>query len=122
METAVVQKTGGLTPYQAALIQSAVRHEARALLLQRWLKTSIDTLSVADKLAFLRDISAATGSRDTCLRQAGLDRTDSAKTTLDALYNVGGNVTEYEPDDTTPPPAAPSPSPSTPATEGSTDA
>ncbi|RMF22769.1 MAG: hypothetical protein D6760_06770, partial [Deltaproteobacteria bacterium] len=58
----------------AALIQSAVRHERRARLAEQWLRREWELLSTADKLAILREASAATDSRDKCIERLALPR------------------------------------------------
>jgi hypothetical protein len=55
------------------LIQSACRHEARALLLQRKLRNEVESLTTDQYLAVLRDLSAATEARDRALKGLKLD-------------------------------------------------
>ncbi|MGI8981630.1 MAG: hypothetical protein ACR2FY_20575 [Pirellulaceae bacterium] len=55
------------------LIQSALRHEGRVQLLQRWLRLAPAEMELADRLALLRDISQATEKRDGVLEKLGLD-------------------------------------------------
>jgi hypothetical protein len=87
LEDAVCEQHGSIGVYQAALVQSACRHEGRALLLTRWLRTETDGsrkcsadatdkpagLTVAEKLGILKEIGNATDSRDRCLKLLGLD-------------------------------------------------
>ena len=75
LENDVLNRRGAIDTYAAALIQSAIRHERRCLLLQRWLRDENETLAIADRMRILADVSAATESRDRCLRHLGLDRT-----------------------------------------------
>jgi hypothetical protein len=71
-----------LTPeFADSLIQSALRHEGRALLLQRKLRLQSDDLTLDQTRAVLADISDATDRRDRCIRQLGLDR--KAKATIE---------------------------------------
>jgi hypothetical protein len=88
LETAVHALCGSVSIYQAALIQSACRHEGRALLLTRWLRTEsacstkaasepqakAEALSVTERLSILKEIGNATDSRDKCIRALGLDQ------------------------------------------------
>lgn len=74
-EAAVVEAHGEIPLTKAALIQSAVRHEGRAQLLTRWLRES--DLSLAERLAVLKEIGGATDARDRCLKLLDLDRQDA---------------------------------------------
>ena len=81
LENSVQDKEGEICLYNAALIQSSVRHEARAQLLTRWLrKPGKDSdakqpgLSFTERLAVLREIGSATDARDKCLQRLGLDQ------------------------------------------------
>jgi hypothetical protein len=73
LETSVQDSHDSIGVYHAALIQSACRHETRALLLNRWLREQPDA-SLADKLALMRDITNASDSRDKCLEKLGLSK------------------------------------------------
>jgi len=68
-----------------ALLQSAVRHETRALLAAKWLRDQDGKLNLEQRLQLLATISAATDSRDKCLVRLGLDRRDAATITT-TLY------------------------------------
>jgi hypothetical protein len=68
----VVAQHGGITMYRSAVMQSALRHSGRAQLLERWLRLE-DSLTLAERLAVLKEIGAATDSRDRCLKALGLD-------------------------------------------------
>lgn len=61
--------------YEAALIQSACRHERRASLCERWLRLAEDAgeLDLSTKLQLQRDIGNATDSRDKCLERLGVN-------------------------------------------------
>jgi hypothetical protein len=99
---AELRTRGPINTYQAALVQSAIRHESRAQLLARWLRLATDAettsegqttkmatgsetstqtrkqgLGVLDKASLLRDISAATDARDKCIERLGLDQTEA---------------------------------------------
>lgn len=83
--TDVVKAThGGLMVAHKALIQSACRHEARAALVQYWLCERAKKMTDSDRLAYLREIGAASDARDRCLKALGLDR--AARDTLDSLF------------------------------------
>lgn len=60
--------------HDGAVIQSALRHERRCRLLERWLSEENDELKVLDKVQILSQISQATDLRDRCLRVLGLDK------------------------------------------------
>jgi hypothetical protein len=69
----VLEKRGEVSVLSAALIQTAVRHEGRAQLLNRWLRQADENLKVADKLALLREIGNASDRRDAVLKQLDLE-------------------------------------------------
>lgn len=68
LEDAVLANCGEVAIYQAALINSAVRHEKRARLIERWLSQNAE-LPLTDRCQLLRELSAATDSRDKCLEK-----------------------------------------------------
>lgn len=81
VEDAVYEQQGEVTLYHAAVIQSALRHERRARLLERWLKKESDgkgkgkkKLQLQDKMMILQQVSQATDARDKCLKALGLDK------------------------------------------------
>lgn len=86
LEAAVLELRGEITIYSASLIQSAIRHEGRATLLQRWLRQQEKDLSYSDKVSTLREIGSATDARDRCLKALGLDDADRPESILDSLY------------------------------------
>lgn len=73
LEAEILTRHSEVSIFHAALIQSAARHEGRALLLNRWLRTEAD-LSVSDRLAIVKGITDASDSRDRCLKLLGLDQ------------------------------------------------
>src|ERR1700733_3186235 len=108
IEEEVIVRFREITTYRAALINSAVRHEQRALLLQRWLREATDSqtashslqaqavdgkhtstiskqtgLGIMDRAQLLAQISAATDARDKCLERLGLS-IDESQTIIDA--------------------------------------
>jgi hypothetical protein len=66
------RNNGEIPLFQAALIQSACRHEQRVQLLYRWLRIKGESLEMSDKTQLLRDIGTATTARDKCLKDLGL--------------------------------------------------
>lgn len=92
---ATLDVVGELGPYHRATIQSACRHEGRAMLLQRLLRSEAD-LSLSDKLTILRDISAATDSRDKCIDRLGL-KAESHRDPWAALTVPGRVIDAQEP-------------------------
>jgi hypothetical protein len=60
--------------YDDALLQSACRHEARAMLAAKWLRDEGKNLAINERLSLTATISNATDSRDKCLKLLGLDR------------------------------------------------
>jgi len=81
----ILSRDGGATLYQEALLQSACRHEQRAMLAARWLRVGGDSLPLSEKLALTKAVCDATDARDKCLDRLGLDRRDVATITT-ALY------------------------------------
>lgn len=116
LEEAVREKHGELSVYHSALIQSALRHEGRCLLLQRYLRqgdeitetqrtasvndeqagkgkvhsrvkvTAKHGLTLENRINLLREIGAASTSRDQCLQRLGLDQQNSRVLDLAAFY------------------------------------
>jgi hypothetical protein len=76
LEGIVCERHGEVSALHAALIQSACRHEGRALHLQRRLRVGIGPggLGLNDELAVLKEIGNATDSRDKCLSKLGLEK------------------------------------------------
>lgn len=82
--------------YQEAIIQSAVRHETRALLAAKWLRDQDGDLKLEQRIQLLATISMATDARDKCLDRLGLDKAD-ARQTIDVLYSTAtGDADERE--------------------------
>lgn len=84
---AVEAKTGQISLYHAASIQSLIRHEARCQLLNRYLRREGAGMSLSDRMAVLREISAATDSRDKVLKALQLDQT-AAESVFAGLYDL----------------------------------
>ena len=75
LEDILIERESEVTIYNAAVIQSACRHEGRAQLLQRWLRelhNGDKSPSVQDRLSILREIGSATDARDKCLKSLRL--------------------------------------------------
>ena len=76
-----------LSTWQEATLQSACRHETRALLAARWLRLEAKMLTIGERAKLLDTISNATDRRDKCLQSIGLDR-DPVQDQLDQLYTI----------------------------------
>ena len=74
---AVLENDGEISLYKAALIQTTLRHEGRAHLLNRWLVAE-KALTVAERVKISEAIGNASDSRDKCLKLLGLDTTRTA--------------------------------------------
>lgn len=85
LEAGVREKHSTISLYHAALIQSVIRHEARASLLQRWLRLG-EGLSHADRVMTLKEIGNATDARDKALKALRLDDSDNGQSILATLY------------------------------------
>lgn len=83
----IIATHGRVSTYDEAVLQSATRHETRALLAARWLRKGGETIPLDQRLALLSTISAATEARDRCLRAIRLD-IDSPSSAIDALYST----------------------------------
>ncbi|MGE0760613.1 MAG: hypothetical protein AB7O38_26615 [Pirellulaceae bacterium] len=86
LEGAIVERKGEISLHDAAVIQTAIRWERHALLVQRWLRRELADLSPDQRLAFSRDVARASAERDKCLKILGLDR-DARSDIFDALYS-----------------------------------
>jgi hypothetical protein len=71
VEDAVLRLRGQIDVLEAALIQSAIRSEQRAMLLERWLRLADSKagLSVGEQIKLLRERDMASARRDNCLKQ-----------------------------------------------------
>jgi hypothetical protein len=67
LEREVRDRHGEICLEDALVVQSALRHEARALLAQRWLRVEAD-LSLQDRLALVDRLCLASDARDKCVR------------------------------------------------------
>lgn len=74
LEAAIVDRLGEVGIYQAALIQSAVRHEKTCSLMWRWLRLEGANMDVDQRVSLLTAAGKATDKRDACLKALGLDR------------------------------------------------
>ncbi len=75
----------GVVDYKAALIvQSAARHEQAALLAQRWLRLSADSMTHLERLSYIQAIAAESDKRDKAIEKLKLD-TDP-QTIVSSLY------------------------------------
>lgn len=73
-------------PYVQALTQSVLRHETRVLMISSHLRKNWATMSDDQRLAWMRDQSAASDKRDRCLEKLGLDQA-SKQTILESFYS-----------------------------------
>src|SRR5262245_58388668 len=89
LEGEIIARTGDLDVYSAALIQTATRHEARALLWQRWARERFDTLTTEQLLAITRELGSASDARDRCLKALGLDVRPGADPWGDLYASLG---------------------------------
>jgi|GEM_PF-2995763 len=83
VEAAVIDQHGEIGLYHASVVQSCIRHEARAQLLLRYLRL-IDNAeateagrnappkSIDERVKLLKEIGAATDRRDACLKELGI--------------------------------------------------
>ena len=78
LQAAVVEVKGELTVPDAALCQSAARHEGVVLLATRWLRERGNDMSDSDRLAYMRQISTGTDARDRAVKALGLRRSERA--------------------------------------------
>jgi hypothetical protein len=86
-----------LSLWQEATLQSACRHETRALLAARWLRLEAGELPIKDRVALLKTISDATDKRDACLKAIGLGKPPSAHEELFAMVPLVQEDPETEP-------------------------
>jgi len=99
-------KHGELALYHEAVLQSAVRHEQRALLAARWLRNECESLDVDKRLSLLNTITNASDNRDKCLQRLGLDKTADIDP-WDSLHNA--TIPQTAPESTESPQNAPQP-------------
>lgn len=85
LEAEVLLVHGKINIIHKAAIQTALRHEVVALLLQRWLRISIDTLTPSERVAHATGFAKASAARDAALKELGL-HVDKRKDAIDALF------------------------------------
>lgn len=68
--------------YELAVISTVVRHTGRIALLERWLAKEHKTLEISARLALLKEIGAASTSRDKALESLGLGKERDSITSL----------------------------------------
>jgi hypothetical protein len=95
----VRERHGGVDLVQGGLILSATRHEARAGLLQRWLRDEGDSLPLADRLGLVREIGVATDARDRAVKALGLDEAPSGLWPFGEAGGRQGNGFAFQGDD-----------------------
>lgn len=77
---------GSLTLATEALLQSLVRHEAKALLAARWLRIEGDKLPIDQRLDLLNTVTNATADRDKLLTRLGIG-TDGKSTPAEDFWS-----------------------------------
>jgi hypothetical protein len=86
LEALVMEYHGELTFQSQLVIQSSCRHEQAALLAQRWLRLSAETMSHAERLSYLQAIANESDKRDRAIAMLRLDR--DPQTLLGELYSA----------------------------------
>ena len=94
LETAVMDRKGEISLFDAGLVQTAMRWERHALLAQRWLKKEAANMTHSDRLAFSREVARASESRDRALKELGLARTSHDRVIADLYANSEPEDTE----------------------------
>lgn len=84
LEALVIECHGELDYKAQLIIQSACRHEQAALLAQRWLRISAETMSASERLQYLQAIANESDKRDKSISALKLDR--DPQTLLGELY------------------------------------
>lgn len=111
----LIDRDGATSIYQEALIQSAMRHEQRALLAQRWLRKEFDSIEMSEKVMLLREIGKATDARDKCFKQLGIGSRGTSGS-VSALYVDAIDIASDAPQGSDSPSDAPdSPDPTQPS-------
>lgn len=100
VEDALIAAKGEVSLYDAALVQTAARHETHALLAARWLRREFESMSLDQRLMFSREVGRASSERDKCLKLLNLDR-DARANIFDGLYQVREADVDNGPDDET---------------------
>jgi hypothetical protein len=84
LEDLHIEHHGDLDYKAELIIQSACRHEQAALLAQRWLRISADTMNHAERLQYLQAIANESDKRDKSIAALKLDR--DPQTLIGSLY------------------------------------
>jgi hypothetical protein len=74
--------------YEHALIHSATRHEARARLLEALLAGDAAPVLVGERLAVLKEIGAATDSRDKAIKSLGINIAGRERKPWELIHSV----------------------------------
>lgn len=74
LEDAVVERHGGVSVTQGALINSAARWERMAMLANNWLAKNWEDMGHMERLAYIKEATRASSERDKCLKGLHLDR------------------------------------------------
>jgi len=105
LQQAVLAVRGEVSITDAAAINTAVRAERLAMLAQRWLRLSAETMSHDQRLAYARETVKASEQRDKAIRSLNLDAAADPMAALAAEFNA--TPTEHH----TPPQDAAGPTP-----------
>jgi hypothetical protein len=87
LESAVAESHGDITVQDAALVNSAMRHERRVKLCERWLREDYSDLDIDKRMKIQKEISNATDSRDRCIEKLKLNRSGGPSTFYGEMSN-----------------------------------
>lgn len=92
LEDAYLKNGGALGPWALGQLQEAAREELRARLLMTTFTGNLDKLSPTEKVALLKDVSAATRGRNRCLKELGLHAPEGSvpENLLEAIKQAEG--------------------------------
>lgn len=95
LEALTLETHGSLGPREAMYIQTAVRCEQSALLIQRWLRLGAETMSHSERLAYSQALTNESLKRDKAMDRLNLET--STDSIFDALYSKIPNAWDDEP-------------------------
>ncbi|MGE3410331.1 MAG: hypothetical protein AB7I37_26360, partial [Pirellulales bacterium] len=124
LENAVQARHGEISLTRAGAIQTACRHEAVAMLAQRWLRLRFKKMGDSDRLNYLKQIATASEARDKAMRSLELEGQEH-RSIINLLYGQNGRPPIDVPQAPKTLPAVDGPQPSATAGEtsgGSTEA
>jgi hypothetical protein len=88
LQNAVMAARGQVSITDAAAINTAIRFERLAMLAQRWLRLSCDTMSHDQRLAYAREVARASAERDKAIRSLKLDADADPMAALAAAFAI----------------------------------